>query len=129
MVRDARDIDHMIASDPVAALQWPDKETERRDAFTKEERDKILDDFRSREPFYYPFVFTMFWTGMRPSECTALRVSDVDLKNATIQVTKSRNLGEENAPKTSASRRTVKLLPNVIEVLKRAKRFGVKETA
>jgi hypothetical protein len=30
----------------------------------------------------------------------------------------SRHLGEENAPKTRASRRTVTLLPNVIEVLK-----------
>ena len=84
MVRDARDIDGLITSDPFAAVQWPDKEIRRRDAFTKEDRDKILDYFRSNESFYYPFIFTMFWTGMRPSECTALRVGDIDLKNGTI---------------------------------------------
>jgi integrase len=84
MVRDARDIDGLITSDPFAAVQWPDKEIRRRDAFTKEDRDKILDYFRSNEPFYYLFILTMFWTGMRPSECTALRVGDVDLKNGTI---------------------------------------------
>src|SRR5688500_9437821 len=67
MVRDAREVDGLITSDPFAAIQWPDKETERRDAFTKEDRDKIIDYFRSNEPFYYPFVFTMFWSRMRPS--------------------------------------------------------------
>jgi integrase len=127
MVRDAREIDHLIVGDPFAAVQWPDKETVRRDAFTGAERDKILDYFRSHEPFYYPFVFTMFWTGMRPSECTALRVGDVDLKNGTISIMKSRHLGEEGAPKTRASRRTVKLLPNVVEVLARAKELRVTE--
>ena len=85
MVRDVRDIDGLMTGDPFVAVQWPDKEIERRDAFTKEDRDKILDYFRSNEPFYYPFVFTMFWTGMRPSECTALRVGDVDLKKGRSQ--------------------------------------------
>ena len=60
MVRDAREIDRLITGDPFAAVQWPDKETLRRDAFTKEDRDKILDYFRTREPFYFPFVFTRF---------------------------------------------------------------------
>jgi len=128
MVRDARDVDGMKIGDPFAAIQWPDKETERRDAFTKAERDKILDYFRSREPFYYPFVFTMFWTGMRPSECTALRVGDIDLKNGTISITKSRHLGEERAPKTSASRRTINLLPNVVTVLQQAKELRTTES-
>jgi len=128
MVRDAREIDKFIAGDPFVALQWPDKETERRDAFTKDERDKILDYFRSKEPFYFPFVFTIFWTGMRPSECTALRVGDIDLANGTISITKSRHLGEERAPKTSASRRTINLLPNVVDVLQRAKELRVTET-
>lgn len=58
---------------------------------------------------------------MRPSECTALRVGDIDLEKATISIDKSRYLGDENAPKTTGSGRTVKLLPNVVDVLKNAK--------
>jgi integrase len=54
-------------------------------------------------------------------------VGDVDLANGTISITKSRHLGEERAPKTSASRRTINLLPNVVEVLKRAKELRVIE--
>ena len=64
---------------------------------------------------------------MRPSECTALRVGDIDLKNGTISITKSRHLGEERAPKTSASRRTINLLPNVVKVLQGAKELRVTE--
>jgi integrase len=79
MVRDARDIDGLITGDPFAALKWPDKEVARREAFIKEECDRIIDYFRSNPPFYYPFIFTLFWTRMRPSECIALRVGDIDL--------------------------------------------------
>src|SRR5688572_27396364 len=64
---------------------------------------------------------------MRPSECIALRVGDIDLKSGTISITKSRNLGEERAPKTSASRRTINLLPNVVKVLQVAKELRVTE--
>ncbi len=42
----------------------------------------------------------------------------VDLISGKATFTVSRHLGEENAPKTRASRRTVTLLPNVIELLK-----------
>jgi hypothetical protein len=60
MVRDAQKNDKLIGGDPFAAVQWPDKSIERRDEFTKAERDKILDYFRPKEPFYFSFVFTMF---------------------------------------------------------------------
>ena len=67
----------------------------------------------------------MFWTGMRPSECTALRIGDVDLKNGFIIVNKSRTLGEENATKTAGSTRTVRLLPHVAAVLRSSKELRV----
>jgi integrase len=38
--------------------------------------------------------------------------------NAKATLALSRHLGEENAPKTRASRRTMTLLPNVVELLK-----------
>ena len=45
--------------------------------FDAEERDCIVEWFRARKPHYYPFVLTLFRTGMRPSEATALRWADV----------------------------------------------------
>jgi integrase len=127
MVRDAREIDRLITTDPFMAIQWPKAKPVKRDPFTKEERDKILEYFRENQPFYYPFILTMFWTGMRPSECTALRVGDIDLKNGFIAVDKSRTLGEENATKTVGSTRTVKLFPQVAAILRRAKELRVTE--
>ena len=54
---------------------------------------------------------------MRPSEATALRRGKIDLTSGKAMIVRSRHLGAEDAPKTRASRRTVKLLPNVIEIL------------
>jgi integrase len=55
---------------------------------------------------------------MRPSEATALKYGNVDLVSAKATIKTSRTLGEENAPKTQGSARTVNLLPNVVEVIK-----------
>lgn len=70
---------------------------------------------------------TMLWTGMRPSECTALRIGDVDLKNGFIIVNKSRTLGEENVTKTTGSTRIVRLLTHVAAVLRSSKELRVTE--
>ena len=75
--------------------------------------------YRSNRPHWaYAFVCFRFWTGTRPSEATALRWSSVDLLNAKARITLSRHLGEENATKTRTSKRTVTLLPNVVDLLK-----------
>src|SRR5207245_10107911 len=56
--------------------------------------------------------------GCRPSEATALRWGSVDLLSGKATFSISRHLGHEAAPKTRASRRTVTLLPPVVETLK-----------
>src|SRR5262249_14932557 len=65
----------------------------------------------------YAFVCFRFYTGSRPSEAVALKWGSVDLRNRKAAFAVSRHLGEENAPKTRASHRTVTLLPNVVELL------------
>jgi len=118
MMRDARNVDHLISKDPFAALEWKKQPKEEPDPFTEEERDKILEFYRERRPYKaYVFVHNQFWTGMRPSEATALRRGKVDLTSGKAMIVRSRHLGEEEAPKTRASRRTVKLSPNVVELL------------
>ena len=71
MVRDARTEDDLIDTDPFAALKWPRAEETEPEPFTEGERDAILAYFRRKHTFYHPFLYTLFWTGMRPSEATA----------------------------------------------------------
>ena len=129
MMRDARKIDHLIATDPFAALDWPRLPSPKPDPFTEEDRDKIIQAFKEKSRFYYPFVYLLFWTGMRPSEALALRWEDIDIKHGFLSISKSRYMDAENSPKTAGSEREIRLLPEVIEVLKTAKplRVGVNE--
>ena len=58
-------------------------------------------------------------TGCRINEALALHWSDIDLHNATVNITKTLNhLGEINSPKSEASYRTIDIDPQTIEVLK-----------
>jgi len=127
MMRDAR-IDGLIEKDAFANLKWPRISQPKPDPFMDEERDNILAYFHEKNRFYHPFVFTQFWTGMRPSEALALRWGDVDLKAGRASITKSRYYGSENATKTSSSERDVVLLPMVVELLKATKPLHAAES-
>jgi len=61
--------------------------------------------------------FALFWGGMRPSELTGRRWRDVDLKTGMLSITTSRTFGEEGAPKTRNSKRSIRLLQPVIDYL------------
>jgi integrase len=86
MIRDARKVDYLIEENPFEALQWPRVQPLKPNRFTEEERDNIVGYFRSHVPFYFPFVYTLFFTGMRPSETLALRWGDVDLRRAAASL-------------------------------------------
>jgi integrase len=124
MVRDARK-DDLIDTDPFAALDWPDLATPKPDPFTEQERDQILAWFSQHRRAYYGFVFTLFHTGMRPSEMAALRWGTIDTANGTISIVGSRYLGSEGAPKTRDSGRTVKMIAEVCAVLRGLKPLRV----
>ena len=55
----------------------------------------------------------------------ALRWGDVDLRTAKLMVRRSRTLGEDNAPKTAASERTIDLARTVVDVLRGVKPLHV----
>jgi integrase len=128
MMRDPRKIDGHIKEDPFTAIDWPRLPVQKPDPFTEEERDKIIQHFREKNRFYYPFVYTLFWTGMRLSEALALRWEDIDLKHGFISISKYHYL-EENSTKTAGSEREIRLLPGVVDVLRAAKplHIGVNE--
>jgi integrase len=102
-IRDARKVDYLIDRDPFEALTWPRPQQNRPDPFTEVERDIILAQFAKRSPFYVPFVYTLFFTGARPSELLGLRWGDVDLRAGFISISKSRYLDQDGAPKTAGS--------------------------
>ena len=52
----------------------------------------------------------------------ALRWNDIDLKRGIISISRSRDEGEDNAPKTAASNREIPMLPWVVDLLKRLPR-------
>ena len=59
MFRDARifdQFDYLKDKDPFEVLMWPRLITPKPDPFTEEERDKILEHFRTKSPFYFPFA-------------------------------------------------------------------------
>ena len=78
-----------------------------------------LDSDRYR--YYYETTLYKFLlaTGCRINEALALSWSDIDLDNATVNITKTLNhLGEINSPKSEASYRTIDIDAQTIEVLK-----------
>jgi integrase len=119
MIRDAgRRIERNPFND-LPANWWPRLPQREPNPYMEEERDAILKHYRNNRPHWaYAFVYFRFYTGTRPSEATALKWGSVDLLNGKATFAVSRHLGEENAPKTRASRRTMTLLPNVVELLK-----------
>jgi integrase len=107
----------------------PRTETEEMTFLTPDEFMIILNRARVRGPnpcHYWPFLITLFGTGMRFSEATALRVSDVHLKARTpsITVTRAWKRPGEGKParigptKTDRGKRTISLPPEVIEALR-----------
>ncbi len=87
------------------------------DPFLSDERDRILDFFRERDPFYYPWVLLAFMAGLRPSEASALLVSDLNVESRGLSITKTRHLGADSQPKTRRSRRTIRVTLELVEAL------------
>jgi len=129
LYRDAREVDRLVTGDPFAALTWPAKIDPEPDPFTEDERDLLVEHFWQRNRPYYPLVYVAFFTGMRTGELVGLRWGDVDIRTAKLHVRRSRTMGEDNAPKTRKSKRTIALLPDVAAVLRQAKPLHADEDA
>jgi integrase len=132
MLRDARK-SGLDAGFPFGDLEWPRRVVPGPEPFTEEERDQLLEFVLRkrwrlgrhlgayREVAYYPyyaFLFTLFFTGLRPSEAVALRIRSLDLSAGTLFVERSRSLRSESAPKTSAAARVVRLTASNVEILR-----------
>src|SRR5215468_5438070 len=69
MFRDCRaDYKALQGYDPFLHVQWPKAQREKPDPFTADERDRIIEHWKRNNFFYFPWVYTLFHSGMRPSE-------------------------------------------------------------
>lgn len=89
---------------------------------TPAEFDLLLGHVGDVAPGYWAFVVTLFGTGLRFSEATALQVRDVNLHDVdgpTVRVTRAWKKGSRiGPPKSKASRRTIALPPEVVEAIR-----------
>jgi integrase len=86
----------------------------------KEEVRRLLDAVRGDR--FEALCVLAVTCGLRRGELLGLRYEDIDLKRGTLQVRRSLSKGEINLPKTSKSRRNIKLSRMAIEALKRHKK-------
>lgn len=104
--------------DPFDGLQWPAKRQELRVPIASEDEQIILEYFRTRKPFYFPFISFLLGTGCRPSEATGLTWEHVDLRTGRVTIAQSRVGGHVSRTKTTASMRTITLAPHLVELLR-----------
>ena len=120
MLRDAR-VDGLIKTDLYDRAFFPPlplTDTKKSiNPYKPEERETILEAFRTKRPHYYRFVYFQFWQGTRPSEAIALTRGDIDLRYATAAITKSIVQGHEGGTKTVRSNREIHLHENVVKML------------
>jgi integrase len=119
LYRDARaEIEDLKGRDPFIDIQWPRSQREKPNPFTAEERDRIIEYWAKNDFFYFPWLFTLFYTGMRPSEATALTWANVNLEHRTISISKSSYMGSESGTKTTGSARVIQFGERVADVLR-----------
>lgn len=105
----------LVAANPCTGTRMPRTVTEPMVFLTHDEYTRFLGCV---VPFWQPLVEFLFSTGLRWGEATALQVGDVDLEQATANVVRAWKRGRVlGVPKSSKSRRTVALSPEVVELL------------
>ena len=102
------------------------KPNKKREALTKAEQETFKEYIK--DSYLETFFLTALYTGMRSGELRGLQWNDIDYKANVITV--QRSLHEEkggtfriDTPKTDAGKRTIPILPQLREVLKRQQAF------
>ena len=112
----SRAVPRYLSANPCASTRLPETETEPMTFLTHDEYARFLDYIT---PYWQPLVTTLFSTGLRWGEATALQVRDLDLANGQLSVRRSwKHGGEIGAPKTRRSRRTIALAPETVDLLR-----------
>lgn len=115
--------DHPEKNNPAAGLKGfriTKKDRPTIDPFSVVEADALIaairQDWGEAQGNYDEF---RFFTGLRPSEQIALLVSDCDLNQAKIKVTRARVMARDKDRTKTSEDRLIELCPRALEVLKR----------
>jgi integrase len=91
---------------------------EHREVFDHDEELLILQTEKQYCPLYYPFVLTLFRTGLREGEAVALMPTDLDFRGRYALIERNFTAGQlEDSPK-SGKRREIDLAQDLATVLK-----------
>lgn len=86
------------------------KKTKSLNFWTKEEFDRFISTFDKSSPYYVAFLM-LYYCGMRIGELEALTISDIDLENNIISISKTYHLingtGIVTTPKTQKANRDI----------------------
>jgi integrase len=109
---------HPFSGIKFKSLQVVNRDKYEPDPFSYAEMRAILEALQARPTVQAMFQFAL-WTGMRPSEYTALQWSDIDMVSSPwiAHVRRANTRGEDKGPKTEAGRRKVELLEPAVKAL------------
>ena len=111
----------MLARNPCDAANAPKEERAETTVYTEEQCFAFLDAIAGdRLEALYLLALT---TGMRNGELLALTWETLDMERGTVRVARIAGLDEDNRlayglPKTESSRRTIRLVPEVVDALR-----------
>ncbi|TKI69095.1 site-specific integrase [Sulfurimonas crateris] len=100
--------DEVIQRNPVKFVKLPKYEKPDIKPFNADEVQKIMNNVDDNNFKYYLAI--AFYTGMRSGEIIGLKKEDIDLKNKTIHVKRSRSRHGESTPKTKGSIREIPII-------------------
>ena len=108
--------DEIISKNPFTIVKSPKlTRVNEINPFTKDEIFKILNNIPLKVRCFFAIGF---FTGARTGEIAALKISDIDLDNKTISITKTRNQGIQTPPKTKSSIRDIEILDVLVSYIK-----------
>lgn len=116
--------EQLILFNPADGVTIPKgKPQESHIAMTVQEQKLFTDHIQDGNQILDSFLQFQLCTGLRFGECAALRWQDIDLKNKVVHVRHTVHVVDGvdvlTSPKTKSSLRTVPLIPQAIEVLRR----------
>jgi integrase len=113
----------LLQRNPAALIDPPDYQEREIRYWEPDEVRQVLDKVIAEDDeLLRAIVFTLLGTGLRSGEIFALRWNALDLEKGTLHVRHSLRWNEGmpiwGPPKTRASRRTLRLPPDVVDILK-----------
>jgi integrase len=106
----------IIRSNPAAEVKPPKNRKREMDVLTPEQVKRLLDTVRGNR---WEAVFVLGATcGLRVGEALSLRYEDVDLVDGTVSIRRTLWKYDTYPPKTSQSRRTLKLPAVALDALR-----------